>query len=395
MKESWNILKLGVYVIALPLIATAAASAHQWMTSNTAIAVVPPPAAVNNTAVTRITAIRNHTITINEDGEVQGRVASINHKSKAAIGLAESAVYFIQDGEVVKKESTNADGTFVVEGLKPGVYSFAAVGEFSFATCGVNVVKSDGKDSYLEVAAISPNVAAVQEIIENELPTAVRNDIKKNFSGDGPANVLGSNRVELDGDVLAGQVVSLFADKLSSPTQAHLFKGNAKVKEFAVNSDGEFEVDGISPGVYDIVITSPQGVAAVSFEAVASMDEELTEAYTAIPQGLFSNFLVALAPQGDCGAIGGCCGSCGGGSDAIVYGDSPVGFLGNRLGGGIAGGGCCGGASNFSGFGGCCGGGGTGRFGGLFGNRRLLLPALAAGIAIPLAIGGSSETNVN
>jgi hypothetical protein len=341
-----------------------------------------------------MTALRNHSITINEDGEVQGRVATINHKSRAAVGVTEAAVYFIQDGKVVKKEYTNEDGTFVVSGLKPGLYSFAAAGEFSFATCGVNVVRAENdKQRYLEIAAISPNVAAVQEIIENGLPKTVRNEIVKNFKpGDHQRNVVGSNRVELDGDVLAGQVVSLIGDKLGSPSKAHLFKANSKVKEFAVGSDGTFEIDGLEPGVYDFVVTSPQGVAAVSFEAVASLDEA-SEAYTSVQDGLFSSFIVALAPQGDCGAIGGCCSSCGGGSDAIVYGDSPAGFLGNRLGNGIAGGGCCGGAGNFTGFGGCCGGGG--RFGGLFGGRSLLIPAIAAGIAIPLAVGGASETNVN
>ena len=394
MKESWNIFKLGVYVFALPLVATAAASAHQWMTSNAVLAVVPPPAAVNSSAVTTITALRNHTITINEDGEVQGRIASINHKSKAAYGISEAAVYFIQEGKIVKKDYTNDDGTFVVEGLEPGIYSFAAAGEFSFATCGVNVVESDGgPQRYLELAAISPNVASVKKILEKELTDEVRNEIKKNFNEDAPANVMGSNRVELDGDVLAGQVVSLFTDRLSESSKAHLFKANAKVKEVAINRDGTFEVEGISPGVYDIVVTSPQGVAAVSFEAVASLDENVTEAYTSVQDSVFSTFIVALAPQADFGAIGGSFGNFGGAQDAVVYGDSPVGFLGDRLGGGIAGGGNCGGCSNFSNFGGCCGGGG--RFGGLFGGRGLLIPAIAAGIAIPLAVGSNSETNVN
>lgn len=397
MKETWNVLKLGVYVIALPLVATAAASAHQWMTSNAAIAVVPPPAVVNNTSATRINALRNHTVTINEDGEVQGRVASISHKTKNARGISEAAVYFIQEGEVVKKSYTNDDGTFVIKGLEEGIYSFVSAGEFSFATCGVNLVKSDGSvENYLEVAAITPNVKAVQEIIENELPEEVKQDLRSLASIDvRPANVVGTNRVELDGDVLRGQVVSLLTNNVEK-TKAHLFKGINKVKEFNISDDGSFEVDGITAGVYDIVAVGPHGLAAVSFEAVSEDDESL-EAYTAL-QGpeLFSSFIVALAPQIDGGCIGGCCGGCGGGSDAIVYGDSPVGFLGNRLGGGIAGGGCCGGAGNFAGFGGGAAAGG--RFGGLFGGGgvgRLLLPAIAAGIAIPLGTSSASESAPN
>ena len=397
MKESWNVLKLGVYVFALPLVATAAASAHQWMTSNAAIAVVPPPAVVNNTSATRINALRNHTVTINEDGEVQGRVASIGHKSKRANGIAEAGVYFIQNGEIVQKSYTNDDGTFVVKGLEEGIYSFVSAGEFSFATCGVNLVKSDAnEENYLEVAAITPNVQAIQQIIENELPESVKNDLALSLNSIDvrPSNVVGTNRVALDGDVLRGQVVSLVSNELKK-TKAHLFRANTKVKEFSIDSDGSFEIDNVKAGVYDIVVVGEQGLAAVSFEAVAEDDESL-EAYTALQgEGLFSSFIVALAPQADGGCITGCCGGCGG-SDAIVYGDSPVGFLGNRLGGGIAGGGCCGAAGNFSGFGG--GGLAGGRFGGLFGGLgggRLLLPAIAAGIAIPLATSSSSEIMTN
>ena len=391
MKETWKILKLGVYVFALPLVATAAASAHQWMTSHATISVVSPPAVVNNTTSNRINALRNHTITINEDGEVQGRVASINHKSKAARGLAETTVYFIQNGKIVKKGYSNQDGTFVVSGLKEGIYSFVASGEFSFATCGVNVVKSVGDQvKYLEIAAISPNVEAAHQIIKS-LPDPVKRTVAKNLKAleVRPSNVMGSNRVELDGDVLRGQIVSLMQDKVGRRTKAHLFKGNSKVKEIDVSDEGTFEVSEMTAGVYDIVVTSPEGIAAVSFEAVADADE--TAAYTSLQDNLFSNFIVALSPQADVEMIVA--------QSEVIYededdDDSAVWFLGDRLGNGIAAGASSGGAGNFGGFAGSLGGTG-GRFGGLLGGRGLLLPAIAAGIAIPLAVSGESESNVN
>ena len=401
MKNNWKIFKLGVYIFALPLVATAAASAHSWMTSSTTMLAMPAPAVVTNSSVTTINALRNHTITINEDGEVQGRVASINHKSKAAKGISDAAVYFIQDGKIAQKDYVNEDGTFAVSGLKEGVYSFVAAGEFSFATCGVNVVKTEGTEKYLEVAAITPNVKEVRDLITAELPKTIRQEVRSKLGDQSVANVQGSNRVELEGDVLRGQVVSLFNEKLTGKTKAHLYRSTEKIAEFEIESDGTFEVSDVQPGVHDIVVIGSDGMAAVSFEAVAGIDEESTDSYyTALQDTLFSNFAVALAPQCDCGAATGCC---GGGSDAIIYGDSPSGFLGNRLGRGISGGGCCGGAGNFSGFGGGCCGGGIGlggRFGSLFGGggiggRRLLLPLLAAGIAIPLAIGDSSPTDVN
>ena len=397
MKNTWKLLKLGVYVFALPLVATAAASAHQWMSVNTAIATVPAiPVASAAATPARMTAIRNYTITLNEDGEVQGRVASINHKSKSPTGLSEVTVYFAQNGRVVQKAYTNEDGTFVAKGLTEGVYSFIAGNEVSFAACGVNVVKSDdGSENYIEVASISPNVKVVRELIESSLPEAVRTSFTS--SNKEVAEVAGSNRVELDGDTLKGRIVSLVSDELTAGTVAHLFKGNDKVSEFEIATDGTFEVAGVTAGVHDIVVLGKDGMAAVSFEAVGPVDETSKEAYTAMQDSVFSNFVVALAPQCDGGCVTDACSSCGGFSDAVIYDNGPASFIGDRLGGGIAGGGCCGGASNFTNFGGgCCGGGVGGRFSGLFSGRgRLLIPAIAAGIAIPLAIGGESQAAPN
>ncbi len=377
MKETWKILKLGIYVFALPLVATAAASAHQWMTSNTALAIVPPVPAVAMTApIARITAVRNHTITLNADGEVQGRVAAINFKSKVPRGLSEVNVYFSQNGRVVRKGYTNDDGTFVVKGLKEGVYSFVATNDLSFATCGVNVIQGkDGAENFIEVASISPNIKAVRDILKKEGPAPVDNEAVAAETT--PKNVAGSNRVELDGQTLRGQVVSLIKDELSTGTKAHLFKANEQVAEFEIKTDGTFEVADVAPGVYDIVVSGPEGVAAVSFEAVAPIDESSTDAYTALQDALFTNFLVALAPQFD--------GGIGGGSDAVVYDSSPVSFAGDSIGDGCAGGGCSGGAGDFSSMGDCCGGSSGGRF---LGGRGLLFPLIAAAIAIPLAVGG-------
>ena len=43
MKDVWKTFKLGLYVFALPLIATAAASAHQWITNNEPVSDISVP----------------------------------------------------------------------------------------------------------------------------------------------------------------------------------------------------------------------------------------------------------------------------------------------------------------------------------------------------------------
>ncbi len=385
MKESWNVLKLGVYIFTLPLVATAAASAHQWMTSSAVVAVAPavPVASSSVAPVPRINAVRNHTITLNADGEVQGRVASINHKTKIPTGLANVKIYFYQNEKIAKKGFTNPDGTFLIKGLKEGVYSFVAASEWSFATCGVKVVAGEGNvESYIEIASISPNVEAVKQFIETEMPDSF-DEVAGDASMADANSVVGSNRVELDGDVLRGKILSLTEKDLNDGIKAHLMKANSMVTELAVQSDGTFEVSGIEPGVYDLVAVGKSGVAAVSFEAVGSIDETSAEAYTALQDNLFSNFIVALAPAPQfSGAFGG--------SGAIVYGSSPAQFVGDNLGGSIAAGGACGTCGDF---GGCCGGAAGGGFGVGGIGRWLLIPALAAGIAIPLAVSGGGDVS--
>jgi hypothetical protein len=258
------------------------------------------------------------------------------------------------------------------------VYSFVAASEWSLATCGVKVIAGEGNvESYIEIASITPNVEAVKQIIEDEMPDSFA-EVAGDASSADNSSVVGSNRVELDGDILRGKILSLTRKDLADGVKAHLLRANSVVTELDVKSDGTFEISGIDPGVYDLVAVGKSGVAAVSFEAVGSIDESSTEAYTALQDNLFSNFIVALAPAPQfSGAFGG--------TGAVVYGSSPAQFVGDNLGGGIAAGGACGSCGDF---GGCCGGAAGGGFatGGI--GRWLLIPAIAAGIAIPLAVSG-------
>ena len=184
MKDVWKTFKLGLYVFALPLIATAAASAHQWITNNEPVSDISVPTSiVSESSVARISAIRNHTVTLNDKGEIQGRIATINPESTEAFGMTNMSVYFVRNGEVVEKTQTNTDGSFVTQSVGEGIYSFIAAGQQGFSTFGVNVVKSDGDShNYMEVAAISPNLKAVQEVIANNLPKTIVDEIAADLS---------------------------------------------------------------------------------------------------------------------------------------------------------------------------------------------------------------------
>ena len=61
MKNKWKSIRLGAMLFALPIVATAAASANQWMIENAPIAVSSDIA----TTFDSINVKRNHTISLN------------------------------------------------------------------------------------------------------------------------------------------------------------------------------------------------------------------------------------------------------------------------------------------------------------------------------------------
>ena len=434
MKDVWKTFKLGLYVFALPLIATAAASAHQWITNNEPVSDISVPTSiVSESSVARISAIRNHTVTLNDKGEIQGRIATIHPESTEAFGMSNMSVYFVRNGDVVEKVETNTDGSFVTKSVGEGVYSFIAAGQSGFSTFGVNVVQSVGDShNYMEVAAISPNLKAVQEVIAKNLPETIVEEVTadlENVKSLQPAGFAGTNRVQLtESGLMNGRVVSLIKNNLEG-MYAHLLQGETKVAEVPVGPNGDFSVSDLKPGTYDLIAIGQDGIAAVSIEAVAYTEETEGATYTALqgsgssaPIGgsfgapafsqdiVYDSADVALSQPVDFGAIGGACDSCGGGivdqgfvdnsivydSQPIEYSSSPIEYAGESVCGAVACGASCGGCGDFSGFtsSGCCGGSrGFGGFGGLLGGggRRLGLLGIIAGIAIPIAIGGDDD----
>ena len=79
MKNKWKSIRLGAMLFALPIVATAAASANQWMIENAPIVTSSDIA----TTFDSINVKRNHTIALNDSGNVEGRLATIESDSRA------------------------------------------------------------------------------------------------------------------------------------------------------------------------------------------------------------------------------------------------------------------------------------------------------------------------
>lgn len=434
MIKKRNKFQLGLMLIALPFVATAAASAHQWISSSTPIAA---PEAV---AATKVSADRLHSITLNSNGGVEGRITTL--KNSDGEGLSELKVYFVRNGKIAKEAITDENGTFRVENVTEGAYSFVATGKSGFAAYGVNVVANNGSDQInaMEAAAVSPSFSMVKNILENNLPSQIASEILE-----GASNVskdfVGANRIQLQNGNLIGNIVPLFGDVAQvEGTYVHIVQNDEQVARVQADANGDFAVANLEPGVYDFVAAGPTGIAAVSFQAIDAEGEILAESVidsdeipvaiepiqpaaaaaalpfqdivsTDIPYDAASSLNVCTTCSADAGFVGEQVDFAG---SEVVYDTgydsaAPIEYASEAVSCGGACGASCGSAGDFSNFSSCnscntcCGGGGGGGlFGGrLFGGgstglRRLaLLGGIATAIAVSVGDDDASPTTVN
>jgi hypothetical protein len=382
MKTQFQRFRTVALLAVLPLVATAAASAQQWMTDNSPI---NAEATLVSTAKPLATG-RMHTVALNRAGAIEGRVAAIDRETKELQGLGGLKVFFVKDGKVAQQSMTSTDGSFVVEGLTEGAYSFVATGDQGFVAYGVQVV-AEGKgtgSNIMEAGAVSRSVEVVKQVLGKQLPKEVANEIAKagrSFNG----QLVGTNRVQLEGKKLKGRLTALVGALESvQGTVVRLFRDGQQVAEVIADANGEFTLEGIEAGVYEFVATGLAGFAAISFEAVDLALADSDDMAVALQDDMVdSGYLdVGLAAQVDAGFVSDSVAYTGG--DYMAYGDS-LGCAGNDFGCGGAVGGSCG----------SCGGGvggGRGLFGGS-GLGRLLL--LGAAIAIPLAVSNPGDASPN
>ena len=429
MKNKWKSIRLAAMLIALPCMATAAASAHQWISQNEAIV---SPAGVT-TADNVIGSTRVHNVILNSTGAIEGRIATIDADSKEMQGLSKLKVFLIRNGEVSKEVVTDNTGTFTINNVSEGAYSFIATGENGFAAYGVNVVANDGTQevNVIEAAAVSPQFEAVQNILSSNLPQTVADQIVETTTSNAK-DFVGSNRVRLVDGGLSGHVVPLLGEVAqANGTYVHLIQNNQQVAEVQADAMGAFHIADLEPGVYDFVAAGPSGFAAVSFEAVQEdvdiaasvMDsEEIPVAITAepaayqdmistdLPMDMSSSLDVCLTCGQDAGFVGEQVSYAGTevypeSYDTGYYDSAPIEYAGEMTSVGGSCGGSCGSAADFSGYSSCntCGSGAaTGGRRGLFGgglfsggggglSRLLLLGGLGAAVAIPVSLSGGDD----
>ena len=459
MNNNWMNFRMIGLLFALPMIATAVASAQHFAAASAPLL----GDAVATANVSGFTSDRVHTISLNRAGEVEGRIASFGDDNAQVEGLADLKIFFVRDGEIADETKTTKDGTFAVDGLSEGIYSFVATGETGFAAYGVRVIgfEDASKVNVMEAAAVSPNFSVVKSILKKNLPTGVANEIIA-VSRDNKVvdRVVGANRVRLNDGQLVGHVMPMLGDvSIVEGTQIHIIQDDQQVAQVEVGKQGSFMVPDLEPGVYDFVAAGPSGFAAVSFQAVDAEvgaisesvladSDEIPVAIPAAAQGSGTSFGTSFGPStgaipadipfdsgvsgggfvdggfSDGGFVdGGCPGGCSDSLDVcltcqqdagfvgeqieyagcdtcgggeVIYDSSPIEYAGESLGCGCAAGGSGG---SFTGGGGIGGGGllGGGGGGGLLGGGLGFrrLGLLAAAVAIPVALSGGGDADVD
>ena len=404
MNSQWKVIKFGVLLFALPLVATAAASAHQWMAISSPISTGVASLTASESS---ISMERVHTIALNGNGAIEGRIASIESGSDNAKGISKLKIYFVQNRNVVKETFTNSDGTFVVNDLPEGDYSFVAAGQGGFAAYGVRVVSDiTGKyDNVMEIAAVSQSVGSVRKIIMDGVASS--GDIVNRETRDAaPEDFEGANRVKLVDGNLQGRVFPIngHAD-LVDQTMIHILQSKRKVAEVEADRTGAFEVPDLEPGVYEFVAFGPCGMAVVAFEAVETVNvsavglvdaasnplsielepEEEAGFSPAAPDYAALFNVLLIEPQDVPTPV----------SSSVLEdnGVAPIEFAGEGGSLGGASGGSAGSAGNFSQFSSTPmgGGGGAAGFGG--GGRLLTLGLVGGIVAVAVTSGNPSDAS--
>ena len=365
MNNQLKKLRLGLALFALPFVASASAQ-EQFVPLTPANTTVETP--------TYLEGSRSHTVALNRIGQLEGRINSGDQ-------TGELNVYFVRDGEIVTRTTTQDGGYFIAEGINEGNYSFIATGRGGFVAYGIQVTPYDQVTGVnaIEAATVSSGYKGIQRILKNSVPSQIAAEISGIEQTEASApSFTGSNVVKLTGNQLSGQVASF--DQSRQPvygTEVFIIRDDREIARTTADVSGNFTLRNLEAGTYDLIAAGSNGIAAVRFQAVdtASVLDANNSPFQPVS---FRKAVTAAAASLQvcltCGADSGIVGEQidYSANDAVIVESvpfdqtSPIEYASDSLGCGCAAGGSCGSCGSFSGAStGLIGGGGFG--GGGFG----------------------------
>ncbi len=375
MSDLLKTLRLAVYLLALPIAVTAAVSAHQQYLDGQPL---PKIDVVPTSFVSKVTlagTFRNHIVAVDQDGSVRGRITAVG-SDVGVVGLGKTKVMLVRDGNIDHLIDTQIDGSFEMRNVEQGDYSLIASGKLGFAAFGVRVTDevSEHSTNVIEIATVNPGSLPLRRVLESVLPMKVLEQV--DLSAVEGIDAVGSNRVRLTDGKLTGRLNSFVAVSQEG-TKVAILNDDKKVAETTVGANGDFTIENLAAGVYELVAVGKSGLAVLTFEAVSA--DSLTELsngadgyyFASAATESYNNWLaqeetvmeIATTMPQDNIVVQEQMGYVEGADVAPIVDD--YGYAGTEIGCGTAVGGACGGAGNFGGCGGGMGGGGGfGGFGG-------------------------------
>ncbi|MDA8563833.1 carboxypeptidase-like regulatory domain-containing protein [Mariniblastus sp.] len=391
MNNQLKKLRLSLALFALPFVASA--SAQEWVAP-------AAPAITSAETQTYLEGTRSHSVTLNRVGQLEGRITSGDQ-------TGELNVYFVRDGKVVTRTTTQDGGYFIAEGVNEGDYSFIATGKEGFVAYGVQVKPYDQVTGVnaIEAATVSAGYDGIQRILKNSVPSQIAAEISNVERREESAPAFaGSNVIKLDDGQLSGQVATFNQNRQPVyGTEVFVIQNDREIARTTADANGKFTVRGLKAGTYDFIAAGSNGIAAVRFQAVDT-DSVLDGSNTPFQPVSFrktaaasaaASLQVCLTCEADSGIV----------EEQIDYSandafivdsvpyepTAPIEYASESLGCGCAAGGSCGSCGSYSGAGaGLLGrggsfGGGGGFGGGGFGGggsfgRLIGLGGLAVGV---------------
>ncbi len=222
--------------------------------------VVPTPKPTANAAQAQSSVYHSGWGFIGNDGSLKGQVVTVGAAATVR-PQGNTTVTLSRDLVVLATTRTDADGSFVLNGLSPGVYEIAAESSDCYGIVSfVAVPSGQGQQSaaapVMAVYATSMVRPAVDEVLQSLW--APQDGIVANRPFDGlpePSQPLAqSQRVAIRGGAVSGQIA--FASPRNIP-EAHVikvFSQGTLVATAPVDSMGKFSFPAQSPGPVDLVL---------------------------------------------------------------------------------------------------------------------------------------------
>ncbi len=300
MKELWKNFRLAAYIIALPLIATAALSAYQWTSPQDQSLRVHSASA---TIPTTIHAERSHSLMLDENGVFHGRIWSPDAEYKTHLNSANMDIALYQSGNVIAQAKTNDAGQFSLPNVQPGIYSFVARGNGQMSMYAVRLQSFDARftPSYFEAITV-PTSSTTQ--VRNSVNANEQQSEIQTVNQYADMNFRTGNQIQLDrNNNLYGSLVATINTTDVSQNTVSLMRNGHQIATATPTADGKFVFSNVQPGKYDFVSSGPNGAVAIGLEAVSGNRLIRQTSFAPTQQDVPNTFDVPLTNPNDFSAI--------------------------------------------------------------------------------------------